>query len=66
VLTPAEEQLLHQALSHERMCIAKYRTYAEQVTDPELKPLFQQLAQAEEQHANTITSLLQAHMARIP
>ncbi len=58
-LTNKERILLEDQLRAEYMCINKYRAYAAQATDPEIKYLFELVAKQEEQHANTIKALLQ-------
>lgn len=58
-LTNKEKILLEDQLRAEYMCINKYRAYAAQAVDPEIKHLFDLVAKQEEQHANTIKMLLQ-------
>ncbi|NMB41936.1 MAG: spore coat protein [Firmicutes bacterium] len=57
-LTQKEQMLLEDQKSHEEICIQKYENYAEQAQDPQLKELFQSLAQQEKQHLNTINQIL--------
>jgi len=57
-LSQKETSLLKDQLSHEKVCIEKYRNYAEATTDQQLKQLFQNLAQQEQQHYNTINQIL--------
>ncbi|SDF36510.1 spore coat protein [Sporolituus thermophilus] len=61
-LTQKEKQLLQDQKSHEEVCIQKYQKYAQQATDPRLKQLFQSYAQQEQQHLNTINSILSGHV----
>ena len=58
-ITHKEKELLQEALEHENICIAKYREYASQLQDPQLKSLFNDLQTKEENHAQTISQLLQ-------
>lgn len=58
-LTQKEQTYLKEAKGWENLCVQKYSMYANQAQDPELKQLFQQLADAERTHENTINSLLQ-------
>lgn len=58
-LTNKEKILLEDQLQAEYMCINKYRAYAAQAVDPEIKHLFDLVAKQEEQHANTLKMLLQ-------
>lgn len=57
-LTQKEKQLLQDQKTHEEVCIQKYQKYAQQATDPQLKQLFQSYAQQEQQHLNTVSSIL--------
>jgi spore coat protein CotF len=57
-LSQKEKQLLQDQLSHEKVCIQKYRQNAQEASDPALKQLFQSYAQQEQRHFNTITSIL--------
>ena len=58
-LTNKEKILLEDQLQAEYICINKYKTYAVQSVDPEIKYLFNLVAKQEEQHANTTKMLLQ-------
>lgn len=57
-LTQKEMLNLEDAKNHEEMCIAKYGTYAEQLQDPQLKSLFIEIKQSEQQHLATIEALM--------
>ncbi|CQR74848.1 Coat F domain protein [Sporomusa ovata DSM 2662] len=57
-LSPKEKQLLQDQQAHEKVCIQKYQNNAQQASDPQLKQLFQSYAQQEQQHLNTLTSIL--------
>ena len=57
-LTAKERQILNDQAAHEEICIQKYHKYASQANDPQLKQLFQTYAQQEQQHLNTIQSIL--------
>lgn len=59
-LTKKEEMLLVDQRSHEELCIAKYRDYANQVSDPQLEKLLNNYAKQEEEHLNTINQMLQS------
>jgi len=56
-LTAKENSLLKDLKSHEELCIQKYSDYANQASDPQLKQLFSDLGQKEQQHLNTINQL---------
>ncbi len=57
-LTQKERMLLEDQKSHEEICIQKYNNYANQTKDPELKQMFNNFAQQEQQHLDTINQLL--------
>jgi spore coat protein CotF len=57
-LTQKEKLQLQDQQSHEEVCIQKYQQNAQQAADPRLKQLFQSYAQQEQQHLNTINSIL--------
>lgn len=60
-LTQKEQQFLNEAKEYEELCIAKYETYANQLTDQELKSLFQQIANKERDHYNQIEQIMQQY-----
>lgn len=57
-LSQKERLLLEDLKSHEEMCIKKYTNYANQAQDPQLKQMFQNHAQIEREHYNTINQIL--------
>jgi len=57
-LTQKERSLLQDQKNHEEICIKKYNNYASQAKDPELKQMFQNFAQQEQKHLNTINQML--------
>jgi len=57
-LTQKEQMLLQDQKSHEEICIQKYKNYAEQAQDPQLKQMFSSYAEQEQQHLNTINQIL--------
>lgn len=57
-LSQKEASLLKDQLTHEKVCIEKYQNYAGASSDPQLKQLFLNLAQQEQQHYNTVTQIL--------
>lgn len=58
-LTTKERLLLQDMLHHEQLCIAKYSNYTAQAQDPQLKQLFADYGNHEQQHYDTITQILQ-------
>jgi len=57
-LTQKERMLLEDQKSHEEICIQKYNNYSNQAQDQQLKQIFNQLANQEQQHYNTINQIL--------
>ena len=57
-LNAKERMLLQDEKSHEELCIAKYQDYSNKACDPQLKNLFAQLSQKEQQHLNSINQML--------
>ena len=52
--TQKETDLLKDLKGQEQLCVDKYTRHAEAAADPQLKNLFSQLAQNEQQHLQTI------------
>lgn len=65
-LTQKETSLLTDLKSQEQLCIEKYRKYASEAHDTELKNLFTQLMQNEEKHLKTITDILSGTEVSMP
>lgn len=57
-LSQKERMLLEDDKAHEELCVTKYKNYANQAQAPQLKQLFNKLATEEQQHYNTITTML--------
>jgi spore coat protein CotF len=57
-LTQKERMLLEDLKSHEEICIIKYNNYANQTQCQELKQIFTNHAQKEQEHYNTINQML--------
>jgi len=57
-LTTKERMLLEDQKSHEEICVQKYTSYANQASCPQLKQMFSNFANNEQQHLNTINQLL--------
>lgn len=56
-LTQKETGLLKDLKSQEKLCVEKYTKYASQALDPQLKELFTSIANAEQQHLNTVSQI---------
>lgn len=64
-LTQKEKYLLQDQKGHEEICIKKYNEYANQAQDPQLKQLFANHAQKEQEHLNTINQILNGQVPNI-
>jgi spore coat protein CotF len=60
--TTKETYLLEDQKNHEKICVQKYSSYANMATDPELKSIFQQNGQKEQEHYNTLDQLLKGQV----
>lgn len=58
ILKEKEKTAIEDLQSQEKTCIEKYSKYAEQAKDPELKKLFQTLAQDEQKHFDSLGQVL--------
>ena len=56
-LTQKEKDLLKDLKDQEQLCIDKYTKHASCANDGQLKNLFNQIAQAEKEHLNTVTQI---------
>lgn len=57
-LTQKERMLLEDLKSSEEICVVKYTNYANLAQDQQLKSLFANHAKLEQEHLNTVNSLL--------
>ena len=57
MLSQKETTLLQDMISDEKLCIDKYNKYSSQAHDAQLKNLFTQLGQIEQQHLNTLNQI---------
>ena len=57
-LSTKERMLLEDEKSHEQLCVDKYNEYSNKACCSELKNLFSQLAQKEQEHLDSINQLL--------
>ncbi len=56
-LTQKETSLLKDLKGQEKLCVDKYNKHSSCAVDPQLKTLFSQIAQIEQQHLNTLTQI---------
>ena len=61
-LSNKERSLLEDQKSHEAVCIQKYTNYANQARDSQLKQLFLNNASIEQEHLNSINTMLQGQL----
>jgi len=61
-LSQKERLLLEDQKNLEEVCVKKYNNYAQQTQCPELKQLFTNLANEEQQHYNTVNQMLQGQV----
>lgn len=64
-LSQKERMLLEEQKAHEELCIEKYKNYACQVQDPQLKQLFIDFAVAEQSHLDSINQLLAGQIPEV-
>jgi len=57
-LTQKETSLLTDQQNHEKICIQKYQTYANQAQDGQLKQLLTSYAEQEQRHLDTLGQIL--------
>ncbi len=60
--TQKERMLLEDQKTHEQVCIDKYNNYASQVQCPQLKSLFENYAQQEQTHLDSINQMLNGQL----
>ena len=56
-LTQKETSLIKDLKAQEKLCVDKYRRYANAAHDPQLKTLFSQIADTEQGHYDTLSSI---------
>lgn len=64
-LTQKEKFLLQDQKSQEELCVKKYNNYAVQAQDQQLKQLFTQYAQKEQEHLNSLNQILGGQVPNI-
>lgn len=57
-LTQKETSLLKDLKEQEQICVEKYGKYSSDANDTQLKDLFTQIGQTEQQHLNTINQIM--------
>lgn len=64
-LTAKERTLLEEQKNHEEICVQKYNDYANLASDQQLKTIFRNNAQTEQQHLDTINQLLNGQIPQM-
>jgi len=64
-LTAKEKLLMQDQKAQEELCVQKYQNYANQAQDPQLKQLFNSLAQKEKEHLNSINQILSGQLPNL-
>ncbi len=62
--TQKEAGLLKDLKDQEQLCVDKYSRHAASANDPQLKNLFEQLAQVEQQHLDAIAQMMQGTVCK--
>ncbi len=63
--TQKEASLLQDLKTQEQVCVDKYARYAQDARDPELRQLFDQIGQNEQQHLQWVDAMLQGNMPQM-
>ncbi len=58
-LSTLEKHYLEEQIKHERLCLTKCNTYANQLQDVQLRSVIQNLGQKCQDHVQTLSNLLQ-------
>lgn len=58
VLQQKEQEAIQDLQTQEKSCVEKYKRYAQQAKDPELKKLFKTIQEKEQQHYDTLGKVL--------
>lgn len=64
-LSQKERMLLEDQKHQEDVCVKKYRHYANETHDSELRQLFNKIASEEQQHSNTLDQILHGQAPNI-
>lgn len=56
-MTSKEQTMLNEVLGNEKLLMSKYQAYSGQLQDPNLKSLFQQMANQSQQNMQSINQL---------
>ena len=63
--TQKEASLLKDLKQQEQLCVDKYGEYAQRANDPELKQLFTTIRGIEQQHLQTVTTMINGQMPQM-
>jgi hypothetical protein len=57
-LTELEKHYLQEQLKHEKLAVAKFDTYTNQLQDPSLRKIVQQARDTSQRHVDSLTNVL--------
>lgn len=64
-LTEKEKDVIKDLQTQEQTCIEKYRFYESSAKDPELKNLFHQIGNEEQEHFDSLTQVLKGEVPKV-
>lgn len=64
-LTEKEKNVIKDLQTQEQTCIEKYRFYESSAKDPELKNLFRQIGNEEQEHFDSLTQVLKGEVPKV-
>lgn len=62
ILTEKERTTIQDLQTQEESCVKKYKKYAEQACDPELKSLFERIEKDERRHYDSLSQVLKGNV----
>lgn len=66
ILTEKETMLLKDTQTQEQLCVQKYTKAAAKAKDPQLKALFEEISEDEQEHVKTVTKILNGVIPVVP
>lgn len=64
-LTEKEQSIIKDLQTQEKTCVEKYQFYESSANDPELKKLFHQIGQEEQEHFDSLTDVLKGNVPNV-
>ena len=65
ILSEREKTVIQDLQTQEQSCVTKYAKYAAQAKDPELRNLFENLKQKEQNHYDSLTKVLSGNVPSV-